>query len=950
MNRTSYHSDADTGAAVRDKGAHATEGGDNTVRTRLSLRQGNTRALQEVAAGIRCGAAPLQFMESIDVANRQLGNRAFMRWVGSNHAAGLEKGTREMAAGGAREQGPLLQFGPKKHKKKKEPVAPAAPGPQPGAAPKTGSADVTGATQDTAPETGTRTGPETAVTETRDEAQETATGGVKKKKKKSRVQVALNTLREEGVEAFRGYIGTQIGETELLDTLTLRITRAQDLGGVRDAALDVVQARLKVLDPLAVADVPPEQGMFAEKPSVASERAVLRPWEVELFDACLRGDAERFQQFLEIPSIDVNLAIEFGTLLYLAAINGCAPIVAKLLSRRGINVNLAGKEGATPLIGAAQKGHLEVVKLLLDAPGINPNLGSLFQGTTAITIAAFAGHKEVVELLLAAGNININVRQRDGATPVFAAIQGNHPDIVELLVRRGANVNLGMSDGTTPLAFAASEGYAETARHLLQAPYIQVNPRISALGTTPLIVAAYRGHKEMVRLLLAAGNIKVNVRQKDGATALYAASQFNHLDVVGMLIGAGADVNLPFNDDITPLCLATHQGSIKLVQHLLQAPGVQVNQTDRLNASALGHACRKGHKEVVELLLNNGADPNIGNDGGLSAIHAACYYGYAEIVELLLNNKARVNTVDKAGLAPVHLACLLGYREIVEMLLKKGADADMVAENGFTPYWAASVAGHQAIMSLLATRGQRPAGQAAHLASQSHEDLPGQTASTKTSPALLPQTGDIPAVAGGQAPLTEMQSPLGQAKQELREDIFIRLRNDRLDTGDGFKLLEAVNSVADLDGLCGIYIRLAKIERKKMRTGEKPFGREFAVLGEEAESDDIPGYALGDKSGLDAEAVEDEIKKHLAQAYHRFVSQAVNDMEFGRGKPTSGYPGVLHVSAGMSGIGSCSVFFYRRDEAKLIRIVGIGHHLDRRTYRLGYAAAELQGLRTIRLS
>ena len=73
-------------------------------------------------------------------------------------------------------------------------------------------------------------------------------------------------------------------------------------------------------------------------------------------------------------------------------------------------------------------------------------------------------------------------------------------------------------------------------------------------------------------------------------------------------------------------------------------------------------------------------------------------------------------------------------------------------------------------------------------------------------------------------------------------------------------------------------------------------------------------------------------------------------MEFGRGKPTAGYPGLLHASAGIAGVGSCSVFFYTQPEGKLIRIVGIGHHLDRGTYRLDYASAELRGLRTIRLS
>ena len=76
----------------------------------------------------------------------------------------------------------------------------------------------------------------------------------------------------------------------------------------------------------------------------------------------------------------------------------------------------------------------------------------------------------------------------------------------------------------------------------------------------------------------------------------------------------------------------------------------------------------------------------------------------------------------------------------------------------------------------------------------------------------------------------------------------------------------------------------------------------------------------------------------------------VNDMEFGRGKPTSGYPGLWHVSAGISGVGSCSVFYYLDGSGEWIRIVGIGHHAGRATYRLDYADEDLgDSRRTLRL-
>ena len=159
-----------------------------------------------------------------------------------------------------------------------------------------------------------------------------------------------------------------------------------------------------------------------------------------------------------------------------------------------------------------------------------------------------------------------------------------------------------------------------------------------------------------------------------------------------------------------------------------------------------------------------------------------------------------------------------------------------------------------------------------------------------------------------------------------------------------------MNGVADLDGLNGIYHRLTGIERKNMRTRSRPLGRKSAPMQGEAKAHEISGFILGDKANLDAGAVEAEIRNHLAPAHHRFISQAVNDMEFGRGKPTPGYPGLLHVSVGIAGVGSCCVFFHVDTGARTIRIAGIGRLLDPETCRLDYAAAGLRGLRTMRLS
>ena len=229
----------------------------------------------------------------------------------------------------------------------------------------------------------------------------------------------------------------------------------------------------------------------------------------------------------------------------------------------------------------------------------------------------------------------------------------------------------------------------------------------------------------------------------------------------------------------------------------------------------------------------------------------------------------------------------------------------------------------------------------------------GDMGPASTAQATAAFTDSSESVSASRTRVTETQSPLAQAKKEFRQDILTRLTNDRLDPLSGIRFLEDTNAADSIDTLRRLYNRLASIERQKERARmSKEARRSIPAQGAQVKPPGAaPRFALGERENLDAEAVEGDIKQHLEQTYHRFVSQAVNDMECGRGKPTAGYPGLLHASAGIAGVGSCSVFFYTEAEQNLIRIVGIGYHLDRGSYRLNYAVEELGGSgRLLRIS
>lgn len=95
----------------------------------------------------------------------------------------------------------------------------------------------------------------------------------------------------------------------------------------------------------------------------------------------------------------------------------------------------------------------------------------------------------------------------------------------------------------------------------------------------------------------------------------------------------------------------------------------------------------KGDLKAVTSLLDAGADPNMPDDLGISALHCACKKGHSEIVSLLLSRGARVNSAvaGLTGELPIHYACKYGHVSILRALLRYGADHTKRTKDGQLP-------------------------------------------------------------------------------------------------------------------------------------------------------------------------------------------------------------------------------------------------------------------------
>ena len=116
--------------------------------------------------------------------------------------------------------------------------------------------------------------------------------------------------------------------------------------------------------------------------------------------------------------------------------------------------NVATTEGRSALLLAAERFHLEVVRLLLEAGACSDRATQ--NGVTPLHFASMRGHLEMVRLLLAAGACCDRAMQ-DGTTPLHEATMRNHLEVVRLLVEAGACCDRARHDGATPLALTTDK-------------------------------------------------------------------------------------------------------------------------------------------------------------------------------------------------------------------------------------------------------------------------------------------------------------------------------------------------------------------------------------------------------------------------------------------------------------------------------------------------------------
>ncbi|RNA26208.1 ankyrin repeat domain-containing, partial [Brachionus plicatilis] len=331
--------------------------------------------------------------------------------------------------------------------------------------------------------------------------------------------------------------------------------------------------------------------------------------------------------------------------------------VVKYLLEKGADCEHKTDEMHTALMEACMDGHIEVAKVLIEH-GANVNMpADSFE--SPLTLAACGGHVELADLLID-NHADLEERNDEGYTPLMEAAREGHEEMVALLLFHDADINA-ITDETqeTALTLACCGGCYEVAKFLLEAG---ADPNLGN-ASTPLMEAAQEGHLELVQLLIKAGadvnkfytalitngqNTTQNITSCESALSL--ACENGHTDVAAALIKAGAEADMADPDKgFTPLMKAARSGQLCTVQYLIGNCSVDVNRTTKNNEStALSLASSNGHIQLIELLLQHGANPLYVLKDNSNCLIEASKNGHVKIVELLIDWNYSLNEMDEA--------------------------------------------------------------------------------------------------------------------------------------------------------------------------------------------------------------------------------------------------------------------------------------------------------------
>ena len=442
-----------------------------------------------------------------------------------------------------------------------------------------------------------------------------------------------------------------------------------------------------------------------------------------LHRAVADGDLEQIKLLLT-QGTNINTKDEKGrTPLHTATIQGRVDAIL-LLAAHGADLDVKDRQGRTALCYAASNGscwsgsRVSVVQHLL-ALGAEPTIADLSDETPLHRAARLQppGSTSIMAGLIAHG-ADIDAKNSEGRTAAHVKAAISSGADLERLIDLGADVNATDKDGNTVLHLAIAHARPREKESVLACD-VNVN-HANAEGQTPLHITSRVGNQKIAEGLIAKGAL-VDVKDSIGQTALHIAADRGHMDIAAMLVEQGASMNAKTKEghtaaylavrslnnmvadhlikkgaDIPNICMASYVGDLPRVRDMIAA-GIGVNTEDEQGFGPLHAAAAGGRNDVIEYLLDQGAELKKQVRAGWTALVYAAVGDHMETVEMLRSKGIGAGTGVSELLPKI---AWRGHVNAAKCLIEFGADVNV---NDGAPLRNATQAGQKDMVELLIT-------------------------------------------------------------------------------------------------------------------------------------------------------------------------------------------------------------------------------------------------------
>ncbi|KAL2694939.1 hypothetical protein Neosp_001528 [[Neocosmospora] mangrovei] len=401
--------------------------------------------------------------------------------------------------------------------------------------------------------------------------------------------------------------------------------------------------------------------------------------------------------------------------LFTAAENGRTDMVRMLVEAKAELNSLSGSEKWTPLHGANK--YPETAELLVE---LGADLTILTLSLyTPLDMAVFHGQRATIDVILSKAKIKFDLTLEGTRKAMVNAVDENYVDAIDAILEAGADVNtLDPSNDNNKnesiLCMAMRLPSDDMVRKLLEfRPDLDIR---SEKENTALHCMTDRSPVTSFRLVVNAGG-KLDVVNNKGNTPLQMAALNGNEEVFRYMMTKEAALsmlhNSPPDQSGTVMHDACSEGSLEMVRLLIENQFDVNFVTDGYFGTPLITATigpkddvRGQKKEIVELLLENGADPSV--RAGLFGypLNSACMGCPTEIISLLLDRNASIDVQDPFGRKPTHIAC---YNSLEVINLLKAPDSDFAVKDeiGRVPLHYAVVSGQMDVVEEVLARSER---------------------------------------------------------------------------------------------------------------------------------------------------------------------------------------------------------------------------------------------------